>query len=240
MLLSFHSYKGGTGKTTFVGNLGVLLAQGGQKVCIIDTDVSGPGIHSLLDIKYEKTLIDFLQGTCSADDVVYNYDNSNLFVVPSRACEEDISAFFKTPIDAKNKMMELINAIKNDFAIEHFLFDCSPGINKSSLMTMNIANKVTIISTIDVQDIRGTYILSSMADKLGTSANLMFNRTPKDKQAEIDIIVKDFSDKLGTNLLGSIPFDESVARTWSRKLAIVDDPDCDYCFHLKKITEKLI
>lgn len=240
MLLSFHSYKGGTGKTTLVGNLGVMLAQNAQKVCIIDTDVSGPGIHSLLDIKYEKTLIDFLQGTCGARDVIYRYSDLDLFVVPSRACEEDISSLFKTPQDAKNKMMELVDSIKDELGIDVFLFDCSPGINKSSLLTMNLVNKVTIISTIDVQDIRGTYVLSSMADKLGAHANLVFNRTPKDKQKEIDVIVKDFSDKLGTNLLGSIPFDESVARTWSRKIAMLDDPECDYCIYLKQIVEKLI
>ena len=105
---------------------------------------------------------------------------------------------------------------------------------------MNIVNKATIISTIDVQDIRGTYILSSMADKLGTHANLVFNRTPRDKQKEIDGIVKDFSDNLGTNLLGSIAFDESIARTWSRKIAMLDDPECDYCTHLREIAQGLI
>ena len=45
MMLSFHSYKGGTGKTTFVGNLGVLLSTRREKVCIVDTDVNGPGMH---------------------------------------------------------------------------------------------------------------------------------------------------------------------------------------------------
>ncbi|WP_406661268.1 MinD/ParA family protein [Methanolobus sp. ZRKC3] len=240
MLLSFHSYKGGTGKTTLVGNLGILLAKNGQRVCIIDTDVSGPGIHSLFDIKYEKTLIDFLQDACNAKDVVYEYGDLDLFIVPTRACEEDISTFFKTPQEARSKMKELIKSIKSEFHIDYFLFDCSPGINKSSLLVMNIADEATIISTIDVQDIRGTYILSSMADKLGTHANLLFNRTPKDKQKEIGDVVKDFSDKLGTNLLGSIPFDESVARTWSRKIVMLDDPGCAYCVHLKDIADKLV
>ncbi len=240
MLLSFHSYKGGTGKTTFVGNLGVMLAQQGKKVCIIDTDVNGPGIHSLFDIRYDMTLIDFLQGICGADEAVYRYDDTDVYVVPSKACEEDISAMFNTPGEAREKLLELIRKIRTSIGIDYFLFDCSPGINKSSLLTMNIVDKATIVSTIDIQDIRGTYLLSGMSAKLGTQAALFFNRIPREKRDDINEIVSDFSKKLGTELLGLISYDESVARTWSRKILMKDDPDCDYCTQLKIVAEKLI
>ncbi len=239
MLLSFHSYKGGTGKTTFIGNLGVLLAERGERICIVDTDVSGPGIHSLFNIKYKMTLVDFLQGTCRPSDVVYRHRDHELYIVPSKACEEDIITMFDTPTQAREKMLELINSIHHDMSIDHFLFDCSPGINRSSLLAMNIADRATIISTIDVQDIRGTYILSSMADKLGTRACLLFNRTPPDKQKEIDEVVSDFSKKLGIRLLGSMAFDNSVASTWSRKLVMEEGPECNYCLQLKGIADKL-
>ena len=172
--------------------------------------------------------------------MVYRYEGSGLFIVPAKACEEDLSTLFNTPQEAKRKMQELIASINDELHMDHFLFDCSPGINRSSLLTMNIVDEATIISTIDVQDIRGTYILSSMASKLGTHANLLFNRTPEDKQDGIGAIVRDFSDKLGTNLLGLIPFDESVAQSWSRKLVMVDDPGCNYCLAVKDISEKLI
>lgn len=240
MLLSFHSYKGGTGKTTFVGNLGVMLARQGRKVCIIDTDVNGPGIHSLFDIRYDMTLIDFLQGVCRADDVVYRYDDTDVHIVPSKACEEDISAMFNTPGEAREKLLELVRKIRDRLGIDHFLFDCSPGINKSSLLTMNIVDKAIIVSTIDIQDIRGTYLLSGMSSKLGTHANLLFNRVPRDKKDEIAEIVADFSNKLGTELLGLIAYDESVAKTWSRKIAMKDNPDCEYCVQLKGLAERLI
>ncbi|SFM33715.1 MinD/ParA family ATP-binding protein [Methanolobus profundi] len=240
MFLSFHSYKGGTGKTTFVGNLGVMLAQQGKKVCIIDTDVNGPGLHSLFDIRYDKTLIDFLQGLCSADEVVYKYEDTDVYIVPSKACEEDISAMFSTPGEAREKLLDLIKKTGDRMGIDHFLFDCSPGINRSSLLTMNIVDKAIIVSTIDIQDIRGTYVLSSMASKLGTHAALLFNRIPLDKKDDINEIVGDFSDKLGTELLGLISYDESVARTWSRKIPMKDDPDCGYCSQMRSIAEKLI
>ncbi|MBP1910258.1 MinD/ParA family ATP-binding protein [Methanolobus bombayensis] len=240
MLLSFHSYKGGTGKTTFVGNLGVMLSQKGKKVCIIDTDVNGPGLHSLFDIRYEMTLIDFLQGVCAAEDIVYKYGDTDLYIVPSKACEEDISAMFNTPGEARDKLLNLMKKLQEKLGIDDFLFDCSPGINKSSLLTMNLVDKAIIVSTIDVQDIRGTYVLSSMSSKLGTHAALLFNRIPVEKRNDITSIVSDFSDKLGTELLGLISYDDFVGKTWSRKIAMQDDPECDYCVELKTISEKIL
>ena len=241
VLLSFHSYKGGTGKTTFVGNLGVHLAQQGQNICIIDTDVNGPGLHSLFDIQFSATLVDLLRDECKVNEIIYKpYRDLGLYIIPSKACEEDITSMFSSPGEAKDKMLEIIKFLKRQLQVDHVLFDCSPGINKSSLLTMNIADRATIVSTIDVQDIRGTYILSNMSSKLGTKANLLFNRTPKDKCDEINCIVAEFSKKLGTSLLGSLTFDETVARTWSRKLVIIEEQDCDYCQQLSSIATRLL
>jgi nitrogenase subunit NifH len=53
-------------------------------------------------------------------------------------------------------------------------------------------------------------------------------------------IVSDFSNKLGTELLGLIAYDDYVAKSWSRKIAMQDDPGCEYCTELKKIAEKLV
>jgi MinD-like ATPase involved in chromosome partitioning or flagellar assembly len=241
MLLSFHSYKGGTGKTTFLSNLGVYFAQQGQKIGIIDTDVNGPGIHSLFDINFSKTLVDFLRDECKISDIIYKpYENLEFYIIPAKACEEDITSMFNSPTQAKDKMLEIVKFMNKNLNLDHVLFDCSPGINKSSLLIMNIADRATIVSTIDVQDIRGTYILSNMSSKLGTKANLLFNKTPKDKSDEINDIVADFCKKLGTSLLGLITFDDTVARTWSRKLVIIEEKDCDYCQQLCNIAKKLL
>ncbi len=224
-----------------MSNLGVYLAQQGQKICIIDTDVNGPGLHSLFDIHFSATLVDFLRGECKISEIVYKpYRDMDLYIIPSKACEEDISSMFSSPGEAKDKMLEVIKFLNKQLQVDHILFDCSPGINKSSLLTMNIADRATIVSTIDVQDIRGTYILSNMSSKLGTRANLLFNRTPKDKSEEINGIVAEFSKKLGTSLLGSLTFDDTVARTWSRKLVIVEEKDCDYCQQLRTIATRLL
>lgn len=224
-----------------MSNLGVYFAQQGQKICIVDTDVNGPGLHSLFDIHFSATLVDFLRDECKISEIIYKpYRDMDLYIIPSKACEEDISSMFSSPGEAKDKMLEVIKFLNKQLQVDHILFDCSPGINKSSLLTMNLADRATIVSTIDVQDIRGTYILSNMSSKLGTKANLLFNRTPKDKSEEINGIVAEFSKKLGTSLLGLLTFDDTVARTWSRKLVIVEEKDCDYCHQLRTIATRLL
>ena len=39
--ISIGSGKGGTGKTTIIANLAVLLARTGKKVCLVDLDLGG-------------------------------------------------------------------------------------------------------------------------------------------------------------------------------------------------------
>ncbi|MCB0084063.1 MAG: P-loop NTPase, partial [Caldilineaceae bacterium] len=46
-IISIHSFRGGTGKSNTTANLATLLAAGGQRVGVIDTDIQSPGIHVL-------------------------------------------------------------------------------------------------------------------------------------------------------------------------------------------------
>ena len=242
MILSFHSYKGGTGKTTMVGNIGQYLAKGRHKVCIIDSDVNGPGLHSLFDLKYKNSMIEFLKGQCNIEDIIYKVDDDlELYLIPSRVCEEDITTFFKSPSDAKKKMMEIVDFVENKYGVEFVIFDSSPGINKSSLLVMNMSDKATVVCTIDRQDIRGAYILVNMAKKLETNVYLVFNKIPKDRSNEIDIAIEDFCENLGAELLGILTYDEVVAKTWSRKLIISDEQEyeCKYCDQVVELVEKL-
>ena len=226
-----------------VGNIGQHLAKGGHKVCLIDSDVNGPGLHSLFNLKFKNSMIEFLKGQCNIEDIIYKVDDDlELYLIPSRVCEEDISAFFKTPSDAKKKMLEIVDFVKSEYGVEYVIFDSSPGINKSSLLVMNMSDKATVVCTIDRQDIRGAYVLVSMARKLETNVHLVFNKIPIDRSDEIDSAIKEFCENLGAELLGILTYDEVVAKTWSRKLVISDDKEsgCEYCGQVIELVEKLI
>jgi CobQ/CobB/MinD/ParA nucleotide binding domain/Protein of unknown function (DUF4231) len=44
-IITFYSYKGGTGRTMALANAGVLLARGGHRVLLMDWDLEAPGLH---------------------------------------------------------------------------------------------------------------------------------------------------------------------------------------------------
>ncbi len=44
--IAFHSYKGGTGKSTISANISVLLVQRGYNVLLIDMDVYAPTLQT--------------------------------------------------------------------------------------------------------------------------------------------------------------------------------------------------
>src|SRR5215467_10709582 len=44
-IVTFYSYKGGTGRTTALANTAWILAGNGKKVLVLDWDLESPGLH---------------------------------------------------------------------------------------------------------------------------------------------------------------------------------------------------
>ena len=68
--IAFHSYKGGTGKTTIAANLAALLAKKGHRVFLLDLDVYAPSLQAYFDKEPKRWINDFLNGTAEVGDVI--------------------------------------------------------------------------------------------------------------------------------------------------------------------------
>jgi MinD-like ATPase involved in chromosome partitioning or flagellar assembly len=44
-IVTFYSYKGGTGRTMALANTAWILASNGKKVLVVDWDLDSPGLH---------------------------------------------------------------------------------------------------------------------------------------------------------------------------------------------------
>ena len=69
--ISFHSYRGGSGKTTIASNLSALMTQRGYTVCLLDLDFNAPSLQEYFEKEPKKWINDFLYSNDAAiDDIM--------------------------------------------------------------------------------------------------------------------------------------------------------------------------
>src|SRR6202050_1357184 len=66
-ILTFYSYRGGTGRTMALANVAWILASNGKRVLVIDWDLEAPGLHRYFqpfiddkELTYSDGVIDFV------------------------------------------------------------------------------------------------------------------------------------------------------------------------------------
>jgi capsular exopolysaccharide synthesis family protein len=77
------SASAGEGKTTTVANFGVVLAQGGARVCLVDSDLRRPSLHRLFQLENTRGLTTALVEDLPFEKVAQPTRIENLFVLTS-------------------------------------------------------------------------------------------------------------------------------------------------------------
>jgi polysaccharide biosynthesis transport protein len=72
----------GEGKTTTVIYLGTTMAQSGQRVLLVDTDMRRPRLHESMGVSRTKGLSNLILGDQDYDDVIKTTEVPNLYLLP--------------------------------------------------------------------------------------------------------------------------------------------------------------
>ncbi|NMC14047.1 MAG: polysaccharide biosynthesis tyrosine autokinase [Chloroflexi bacterium] len=103
------------GKTTIAANLGIVLAQSGRKVVLIDADLRRPRVHKIFNVanRYGMSNI-FVQSSISLDGSLQKTEIENLLIMPSGELPPNPSELL-----GSGKMFEILSLIKEqaDFII---------------------------------------------------------------------------------------------------------------------------
>ncbi|MBK9034556.1 MAG: polysaccharide biosynthesis tyrosine autokinase [Myxococcales bacterium] len=70
------------GKTTSTLYMGTIMAQSGQRVLMVDTDLRRPRLHKSLGVSKNRGLTNLILGDASIDDVIKSTDIPNLYILP--------------------------------------------------------------------------------------------------------------------------------------------------------------
>lgn len=185
--IGIHSFRRGTGKTFFTGNLGLLLAQQGWRVAVVDTDFQAPDLHTLFDMPVAEiadTLNDFLDGNAPLEKVVYETTNrtpnliGKLYLLPASTDHTAITKILRQGYPVE-RLAEAFRELSSLYDLDAILMDTSAGLTEESLRSLALADSVAIVMLPDLQHYQGTAVMADLAHQLQVpSVSLVVNQVP--------------------------------------------------------------
>jgi chromosome partitioning protein len=201
--VAFHSYKGGTGKSTISSNLSAALAKKGLTTVLLDVDVYAPSLQDYFQWQPRKSINDYLFENAEIDEVVHDL-STVLNKFPSNNGEQSESSKGKLYVafssTSKDEIYKLDGAVRQEgskiqllrkflmlreeivakYNADFIIIDTSPGIRYWSINSLAIADTILLSLKLDGIDLKGTRLLAKeiyeSLTKLGTKSYLLLNR----------------------------------------------------------------
>ncbi len=172
--IAFHSYKGGTGKTTIASNLSAFLAKEGYSVCLLDLDIYAPSLQTYFEITPKKWINDYLYGDAKFNDVItdisylvfkkedgdQSLSNGKLFVGLCASRKEDFINLEGGNSDFRkqlfHKLVMFREKLIETYDPDYIIIDTSPGVRYWSLNALALADVFFLTLKMGDIDIEGT------------------------------------------------------------------------------------
>jgi chromosome partitioning protein len=197
--IAFHSYKGGTGKTTIACNLAAMLSFKGYNVSLLDLDVYAPSLHAYFERTPNKWINDLLFENSDLHEIMVDMtptlrrysDNGTkkigkLLVGFSNPQKEEIyklEGTIKTAnanIQLLRRFVQLREDLISDYESDYVILDTSPGIRYWSINSLAVADVLFLTLKFDDLDIEGTIKMANdiygSFTKFGSKSFLLLNR----------------------------------------------------------------
>ncbi|MEE9474051.1 MAG: cell division ATPase MinD [Candidatus Hydrothermarchaeaceae archaeon] len=192
------SGKGGVGKTTIAGNLGVALATFGKRVAVLDADVVMANLEILMGLRNPPvSLIDVLGGRLDIDDVIYE-GLGGVKIIPAGITLDGFN----------EENMEMLKAAIKEIPkdIEILVIDAPAG--RDAAMVMDKGQEVLIVTAPEVSSVSDALKMKILAEKMGAKTigsilNMVENRSGELSRQEVE-------NTLDLSIICKIPYDTKI------------------------------
>jgi chromosome partitioning protein len=198
--VAFHSYKGGTGKTTLAGNFAAVMAKSGCRVCLLDLDVYAPSLQSYFTVEPRKWINDYLYSEAEIGDVMQDLTpkvsaavmgtekpdsiKGKLWVGFCNAKKEEIYKLEGGADTTRKQFLRRFILLREQlittYDADYIVIDTSPGIRYWSINALAVADILFLTLKAGDLDIEGTKKMAeeiySSFTKFGTKSFLLLNR----------------------------------------------------------------
>jgi septum site-determining protein MinD len=231
-IIAIVSGKGGVGKTTLTGNLGVALAELGFSVLMIDADLAMANLSLLMGLKTPPiTIHDVLLGSAPAKDAIYD-GPSGVKIIPA-----GLSISFYTRVD-----IERLVAITKDLqkSFDYILIDSPAGIEKNVIAAMSASTQILLITEPTAPSVADAFKAKIVAQRLNQRVlGVIVNKHSNTKG---EISENEIMRMLELPSYGKIPYSDEIRESFLLKKikpVLVHNPSCVSANSFRAVARRL-
>lgn len=228
--IAVASGKGGVGKTTFVANLGIALAQLGKKVIMVDADLDMANLELALGMEGRPiTLQDVLAGEAQIRDVIYEVHKASFIpagISPAQFKRVDPEKF--------SKLVKELTSIA-----DIILLDSPAGIGKDTIACLAACKETILVMTPEPMSATDAYKTKLVAEKMGSNIIGIILNMVKDTKSELKD--KEITSLLNAPILAKVKEDPIMRQSiLSGKPLVIHNPDNESAIAIKKLASELV
>ncbi|MGE5499647.1 MAG: P-loop NTPase [Syntrophothermus sp.] len=240
-IIAFSSGKGGTGKTFVCLNTAYALSKMNKKVLVIDLDANLSNINIMLNIKPEKTLINFYQHKNSLKELITVFERHLHFIFGDSG-----------RIDYPNTNEKDIDFMLNEIwdmcqEYDYIFLDIGAGATEDIIYLLkNVHTNILIINP-EPTAIMDAYVIIKLMNSAGSSTKnfIVVNRcfTEDDAKTAFNNLSMAASHFLKETvvLLGSVEVDQNVNKCiMSQELYLKKIPRAKVSMQLIKLAQNIV
>jgi MinD-like ATPase involved in chromosome partitioning or flagellar assembly len=254
-LVAIHSYRGGTGKSNLTTNLAALVARAGNgnRVGVIDTDISSPGIHVILGLGDERirlALNDYLWGRCRIEEAAYDVtaslgadvdaaaDRPRIHLVPSSAKTGEIARVLREGYDV-GLLNDGFRNLAAALQLDYLFIDTHPGVNEETLLSIAVSDLVLLVMRPDNQDFQGTAVAVELARRLETrDLRIVINKVPPG--CDTESLLKQVESAYQVPVAAMLPLNTEMAKLASSGIFAIPYPNHPFTLGLKPVVDVIL
>ncbi|WP_138431195.1 Mrp/NBP35 family ATP-binding protein [Fodinibius saliphilus] len=228
-VIAVASGKGGVGKSTVAVNLACGLARTGAKVGLLDTDIYGPSIPTMMDT-HERPNITTSKKLIPMEKYGVRFLSMGLLVDPDQAM------IWRGPM-VTSAVKQFMNEVEWG-ELDYLVLDLPPGtgdIQLTLVQTVPLTGSVIVSTPQDValDDARKGVAMFKKVNVpvLGIVENMAYFIPEDMPEKKYHIFGKhgarNLADRIGTNFLGEIPLEQKVRESGDEGKPIVLDEELD-------------
>jgi chromosome partitioning protein len=254
--IAFHSYKGGTGKTTLISNVAALYAKNGFNVALLDFDLYAPSLGAYYKKKPNLYINDLLTGQSKISEIMHDLTNEldlkgRFLVGFSSPQKEDINELevkhdSKWQIEAVRRFIAGKQELVDKYKIDYLFLDTSPGMRYWSINTLATADCIFLLLKDSDMDIEGTRkMINDIYDSLcryGAKYYIILNKVPGSTAAGCtneEVWIAELERIVGAQIIGCIPCYCDIQFSRHEFLFSIRQPDHPFSIRLVKVAETI-